>query len=163
MRVLGIDPGSRITGFGVVDHIDGKLTYVTSGCIRIKDERLPDRLKTIFDGVTEIIESSAAEVMAIEQVFVSNNARSALVLGQARGAAISAGVSRGLPVDEYTALQIKKSVVGYGQADKAQVQHMVKSILVLEGMPQEDAADALACAICHAHTLENRQRLRLRS
>ena len=162
MRVLGIDPGSRITGFGVVDHRDGKLSYVTSGCIRMQDGSLPDRLKTIFVSVTEIIEDCSAEVMAIEEVFVAKNARSALVLGQARGAAISAGVSSGLPVDEYTALQIKKSVVGYGKADKAQVQHMVKSILALEGMPQSDAADALACAICHAHTLDNLQRMQRR-
>jgi crossover junction endodeoxyribonuclease RuvC len=163
MRVLGIDPGSRITGFGVIDHHDGKLSYVTSGCIRMQDASLPDRLKTIFDSVTEIIENCSAEVMAIEDVFVAKNARSALVLGQARGAAISAGVGSGLPVDEYSALQIKKSVVGYGKADKAQVQHMVKSILALEGMPQTDAADALACAICHAHTLDNLQRMQRRS
>lgn len=163
MRVLGIDPGSRITGFGVIDHRDGKLSYVTSGCIRMQDTSLPDRLKTIFDSVTEIIENCSPEVMAIEEVFVAKNARSALVLGQARGAAIAAGVGKGLLVDEYTALQIKKSVVGYGKADKAQVQHMVKSILALEGMPQSDAADALACAICHAHTLDNLQRMQRRS
>lgn len=159
MRVLGIDPGSRITGFGVIDINNGKLQYVTSGCIRMKDKGLPARLKTIFEGVSEVIDSTSPEFMAIEEVFVSRNARSALVLGQARGAAISAGVNKGLPVGEYTALQIKKSVVGYGQADKSQVQHMVKSILSLGGLPQEDAADALACAICHSHTLENKQRM----
>jgi crossover junction endodeoxyribonuclease RuvC len=159
MRVLGIDPGSRITGFGVIDINNGKLQYVTSGCIKMKDKDLPARLKTIFEGVSEVIDSASPEFMAIEEVFVSRNARSALVLGQARGAAISAGVNKGLPVGEYTALQIKKSVVGYGQADKSQVQHMVKSILALGGLPQEDAADALACAICHSHTLEHKQRM----
>jgi crossover junction endodeoxyribonuclease RuvC len=159
MRVLGIDPGSRITGFGVVDIVDGKLSYVTSGCIRMREGELPERLKTIFHSIAEIIETSRPGAMAIEEVFVSKNARSALILGQARGAAIAAGVSQELPVAEYTALQIKKSVVGYGKADKSQVQHMVRSILALEGVPQEDAADALACAICHAHCLENQQRL----
>ena len=159
MRVLGIDPGSRITGFGVIDIDRGKLQYVTSGCIRMKDKDLPARLKTIFEGVSEVIDSTSPEFMAVEEVFVSRNARSALVLGQARGAAISAGVNKGLPMGEYTALQIKKSVVGYGQADKAQVQHMVKSILALGGLPQEDAADALACAICHSHTLEHHFRM----
>ena len=160
MRVLGIDPGSRITGFGVIDIEKGKLKYVTSGCIRMKDKELPARLKTIFEGVTEVIDSTGPEFMAIEEVFVSRNVKSALVLGQARGAAISAGVNRGLPAGEYTALQIKKSVVGYGKADKGQVQHMVKSILSLAGLPQEDAADALACAICHSHTLENSNRIK---
>ena len=159
MRVLGIDPGSRITGFGVIDINKGKLQYVTSGCIRMKDKDLPARLKTIFEGVSEVISNTSPEFMAIEEVFVARNARSALILGQARGAAISAGVNKDLPVGEYTALQIKKSVVGYGQADKSQVQHMVKSILALGGLPQEDAADALACAICHSHTLEHEQRM----
>jgi crossover junction endodeoxyribonuclease RuvC len=159
MRVLGIDPGSRITGFGVIDIEKGRLQYVTSGCIRMKDKDLPARLKTIFECISEVIDSTGPEFMAIEEVFVSRNVRSALVLGQARGTAISAGVSKGLPVGEYTALQIKKSVVGYGQADKSQVQHMVKSILALDGVPQEDAADALACAICHSHTLEHNSRM----
>ncbi|MEN8712086.1 MAG: crossover junction endodeoxyribonuclease RuvC [Arenicellales bacterium] len=160
MRVLGIDPGSRITGFGIIEIENGKLRYVTSGCIKMQDKDLPARLKTIFEGVSEVIHNTSPAFMAIEKVFVSNNARSALILGQARGAAISAGVNRGLPVGEYTALQIKKSVVGFGQADKAQVQHMVRSILALDGVPQEDAADALACAICHSHTLEHNQRMK---
>ena len=159
MRVLGLTQGSRITGFGVIDIEKGKLKYVTSGCIRMKDRELPARLKTIFEGITEVVDSTSPEFMAIEEVFVSRNMKSALVLGQARGTAISAGVNRGLPVGEYTALQIKKSVVGYGKADKIQVQHMVKSILALDGLPQEDAADALACAICHSHTLEHNIRL----
>ncbi|MEA1889969.1 MAG: crossover junction endodeoxyribonuclease RuvC [Pseudomonadota bacterium] len=159
MRVLGVDPGSRITGFGVIEIENGELRYITSGCIKMKDRALPTRLKTIFEGISEIIKNTRPDFMAIEEVFVSHNARSALILGQARGAAISAGVSSGLAVGEYTALQIKKSVVGYGQADKAQVQHMVRSILALGGIPQEDAADALACAICHSHTLEHNQRM----
>lgn len=159
MRVLGVDPGSCITGFGVIEIDNGKLRYVTSGCIKMKDRALPARLKTIFEGMSEVIENVLPDFMAIEEVFVSRNARSALMLGQARGAAISAGVSKGLAVGEYTALQIKKSVVGYGQADKAQVQHMVRTILALDGVPQEDAADALACAICHSHTLEHNHRM----
>ena len=159
MRILGIDPGSRTTGFGVIEIEAGQLRYITSGCIRMKEKELPPRLKTIFNGVTEVVDFSKPDFMAIEEVFVSRNARSALVLGQARGAAISAGVSRNLPVSEYSALAIKKSVVGYGQADKSQVQHMVRTILALDGTPQADAADALACAICHAHMLETRIRL----
>ena len=162
MRVLGIDPGSRITGFGVIEIQNGKLQYVTSGCIKMKDKELPARLKTIFEGVSEVIDNTSPEFMAVEEIFVSHNARSALVLGQARGAAISAGVNKGVPVGEYTALQIKKSVVGYGQADKTQVQHMVRSILALDDVPQEDANDALACAICHSHTLEHNQRMNIK-
>ena len=160
MRILGIDPGSLTTGFGVVDIVDGQLSYVTSGCIRMKDEALPQRLKTIFSGVVELIDQNRPDVFAIEQVFMARNARSALVLGQARGAAICAAVDNNLAVSEYSALEIKKSVVGYGQADKSQVQHMVRSILSLGGAPQADAADALACAICHSHTLETRHRIR---
>jgi len=160
MRVLGVDPGSRITGFGVIDIEKGKLRYVTSGCIKMQDKALPARLKTIFEGMSEVIDSTQPDFMAVEDVFVSHNARSALILGQARGAAISAGVSKDIPVGEYTALQIKKSVVGHGQADKTQVQQMVKNLLGLDGVPQEDAADALACAICHSHTLEHDQRRR---
>ena len=159
MRVLGIDPGSRVTGFGVVEMRKGRLCYVTSGCIKMSNKQLPERLKTIFESVTEVIDNTQPDFMAIEEVFVSRNVRSALILGQARGAAISAGVYKGLPVDEYTALQIKKSVVGYGHAEKEQVQQMVRSILALDGTPQEDAADALACAICHSHGLQHKQRM----
>jgi crossover junction endodeoxyribonuclease RuvC len=159
MRILGIDPGSLTTGFGVVEILNGRLTYVTSGCIRMKDDPLPQRLKTIFSGISELIEKNSPDLFAIEQVFMARNARSALVLGQARGAAICAAVDNDLPVSEYSALEIKKSVVGYGQADKSQVQHMVRSILALDGAPQADAADALACAICHSHTLETNQRM----
>ncbi len=152
MRILGIDPGSRITGFGVINVLrNGKLMYIASGCIRIPKGSLATRLKTIYDGVTEIIASYQPNTVAVEKVFMARNADSALKLGQARGAAICAGVNQALAVDEYTALQIKQAVVGKGRAGKQQVQHMVKALLNLPARPQADAADALACAICHAH------------
>ena len=152
MRILGIDPGSRFTGFGVIDTEGSRLSYHASGCIRISDSDLPDRLKTIFDGMSEIVRLHAPDIVAIEKVFMARNADSALKLGQARGAAIAAVIQVNLPVSEYTALQIKQAVVGNGRAGKEQVQHMVKALLRLDGQPQSDAADALACAICHAHT-----------
>lgn len=154
MRVLGIDPGSRRTGFGVVVLRDGRLHYVASGCVKIPAIDLPARLKTIYDGITEIIRTHRPDAVAVEQVFMARNPQSALTLGQARGAAICAGVNGELPVAEYTALQIKQAVVGRGHAGKEQVQHMVVSLLGLRGMPQADAADALACAVCHLHTLQ---------
>ena len=152
LRILGIDPGSRITGFGVIELVQGKVVYVTSGCIRVQGQALPARLKSIFDNVSEIVAEYQPQQMAIEQVFVKNNIDSALKLGQARGAAICAGMTRELEVFEYTPTQIKKAVVGKGHADKAQMQFMVRAILSLPGLPQEDAADALACALCHRHT-----------
>lgn len=152
MRILGIDPGSRITGFGVVNVLsNGKLQYVTSGCVRVGKGVLGDRLKTIYDGIHEIISSFQPGTVAIEKIFLARNADSALKLGQARGVAITAGANNALPISEYTARQIKRAVVGKGAADKRQVQHMVKVLLELSGLPQADAADALACAICHAH------------
>jgi crossover junction endodeoxyribonuclease RuvC len=152
MRVLGIDPGSRITGFGVVNVLrNGKLQYVASGCVRIGKGALSERLKTIYDGMSEIIRTYQPSAIAIEKVFLARNADSALKLGQARGAAITAGANHALAVAEYSARQIKRTVVGKGAADKRQVQHMVKALLDLSGTPQADAADALACAICHAH------------
>ena len=152
MRVLGIDPGSRITGFGVVQILrNGKVQYVASGCIRLPTGSLADRLKAIYDGVHEIIHSYQPNAFAAEKVFMARNADAALKLGQARGAALCAAVNRGLAVNEYTALQIKRAVVGRGAADKQQVQHMVRSLLALDRTPPADAADALACAICHAH------------
>lgn len=150
--ILGIDPGSRITGYGVINVIGGKQEYVTSGCIRIAGDHLPDRLHQVYAGVLEVITLYCPQEMAIEQVFMAKNADSALKLGQARGAAIVAGVSQNLPVAEYAARTIKQAVVGKGGADKAQVQHMVKSILKLPALPQADAADALAVALCHANT-----------
>jgi crossover junction endodeoxyribonuclease RuvC len=141
MRILGVDPGSRLTGFGVIDVGDrGRLIYVASGCIRTPAGELAGRLKVVFDGLREVIAGHAPDVMAIEKVFMARNADSALKLGQARGAAICAG------------LHHKRAVVGTGHAQKEQVQHMVRALLQLSGAPQADAADALACAICHAHS-----------
>jgi crossover junction endodeoxyribonuclease RuvC len=153
MRILGIDPGSRLTGFGVVNVLrNGRLQYVASGVVRIpKSAELAQRLKTVFDGVEEIIQTYQPTVLAIEKVFMSKNADSALKLGQARGAAICGSLAARLPLAEYSARQIKNAVVGRGGAEKRQVQHMVKTLLQLPGAPSPDAADALACAICHAH------------
>ena len=151
-RILGIDPGLRITGFGVIEMHGNKLVYVASGCIKSNDkESLPDRIKTLFAGISEVIATYAPNQAAVEKVFVNVNPQSTLLLGQARGAAISALVHAGLPVAEYTALQTKQAVVGHGKAAKEQVQDMVVRLLNLPGAPTADAADALACAICHAH------------
>lgn len=159
-RILGIDPGSRITGFGVIEVVQGRIAYVTSGCIRVEGEALPQKLKSIFESVGQIVSEFAPDQMAIEQVFVRHNVDSALKLGQARGAAICAGVIRGLDVYEYTPAQIKQAVAGGGRAAKEQVQFMVRSLLNLPGMPQADAADALACAICHHNSNETLMQLR---
>lgn len=150
-RILGLDPGLRITGFGLVDQLGTQLRYVASGCIKTKDGELPGRLKTLLDGVREIVDTYRPDVVAVEKVFVNVNPQSTLLLGQARGAVICGAVSCDLPVAEYTALQVKQSVVGYGKAHKEQVQHMVQRLLALDASPGPDAADALACAICHAH------------
>ncbi|MFT5277609.1 MAG: crossover junction endodeoxyribonuclease RuvC [Glaciecola sp.] len=150
--ILGIDPGSRITGYGVIKVTGGKASYLGSGCIRLTHDELSIRLKRIFDSVSEIITQFAPTEFAIEQVFMAKNPDSALKLGQARGAAIVAATNFDLPVAEYSARQIKQSVVGTGAADKAQVQHMVKNLLRLNATPQADAADALAVALCHIHT-----------
>jgi crossover junction endodeoxyribonuclease RuvC len=151
MRILGIDPGLRITGYGVIDRNGQRLAYVTSGCVRVPEGELPQRLRSILDGLTEIIVTHAPQQVAVEKVFVNVNPQSTLLLGQARGAAICAAVARDLPVAEYTALQVKQAVVGHGKAAKQQVQHMVRRLLALPADPSPDAADALACAICHAH------------
>jgi len=151
IRILGIDPGLRVTGFGIVDKAGGKLRYVTSGCIKSASGELPLRLKAILDGLAEVIGDNAPVQVAIEKVFVNVNPQSTLLLGQARGTAICAAVMHNLPVSEYTALQVKQAVVGNGHAKKEQVQEMVKRLLKLAGDPNPDAADALACAICHAH------------
>jgi crossover junction endodeoxyribonuclease RuvC len=141
----------RVTGFGVIEKNGGRLRYLASGCVRSGQGDLSSRLKTILEGLQEVIAEHAPGEVAIEKVFVNVNPQSTLALGQARGTAICAAVLAGLPVAEYTALQVKQSVVGNGHAKKEQVQHMVKRLLALEGDPQPDAADALACAICHAH------------
>jgi len=150
-RILGIDPGSRITGFGVIEIHRRKAVYVTSGCIRTKSKALPLRLQEIYTGINQIIEEYQPTISAIEQVFVHRNPASAIKLGQARGVAIVACVQQGLSVNEYAPTQIKQAIVGKGHAEKVQVQHMVKVLLSLPGSPQEDAADALAIALCHAH------------
>ena len=152
VRILGIDPGLRVTGFGVIDQTGQQLHYVASGCIKtLSDESLPARLKVILDSLGVVISQHRPDQVAVEKVFVNVNPQSTLLLGQARGAAICAAVRADLPVGEYTALQVKQSVVGNGHAEKEQVQMMVQRLLKLSGMPSPDAADALACAICHAH------------
>jgi crossover junction endodeoxyribonuclease RuvC len=151
IRILGIDPGLRITGFGLIDRTGQKLAYVTSGSIRTPDAELPERLKAILESLNAVIAEHRPAQVAVEKVFVNVNPTSTLLLGQARGAAICAAVSCGLPVSEYTALQVKQAVVGNGHAAKEQVQDMVRRLLALPGEPSADAADALACAICHAH------------
>ncbi len=152
IRILGIDPGLRVTGFGVLEKCGQKLTYITSGCIRTDNEGvLPERIRTILEGLSQIIAEMKPHQVAVEKVFVNVNPQSTLLLGQARGAAICAAVLCALPVAEYTALQVKQSVVGNGHARKEQVQDMVRRLLGLPGEPSADAADALACAICHAH------------
>jgi crossover junction endodeoxyribonuclease RuvC len=151
-RILGIDPGLRVTGFGVLDKVGQKLTYVTSGCIRTPQRgELPERIRSILEGLSQIIAEMKPQQVAVEKVFVNVNPQSTLLLGQARGAAICAAVISSLPVSEYTALQVKQAVVGNGHARKEQVQEMVRRLLKLAGNPSPDAADALACAICHAH------------
>ena len=155
MRILGIDPGSRLTGFGVIEVAQNKVSYVTSGCIRVEGKALPQKLKSIFTSVAEIVAEFQPEELAIERVFVKANVDSALKLGQARGAAICAAVIQDLEVFEYSPTEIKKAVVGKGHADKAQMQFMVRALLNLPGIPQEDAADALACALCHRHTRDS--------
>lgn len=151
MKILGIDPGLRVTGFGVIRKEGMRLAYVASGTIRIPDGDLPSRLKVILQSVGEVVDTYRPDCAAIEIVFSNVNPQSTLLLGQARGAAICALVAADLPVAEYTALQVKKSVVGQGKAQKAQVQAMVQRLLQLDGMPSTDAADALGVAICHAH------------
>ncbi|REL24363.1 crossover junction endodeoxyribonuclease RuvC [Thalassotalea euphylliae] len=155
--ILGIDPGSRFTGYGVIEQHGRKFTYLGSGCIKAiaAGEDLGTRLQTIFAGVSELIIQFKPDMFAIEQVFMATNPDSALKLGQARGAAIVAATNAGMSIAEYSARQIKQSVVGTGAADKTQVQHMVKSILKLPGTPQADAADALAVALCHAHSYDS--------
>jgi crossover junction endodeoxyribonuclease RuvC len=151
VRILGIDPGLRVTGFGVIEQAGSRLKYVTSGCVRSGEGELAARLKTLLEGLGEVIAANRPQQVAVEKVFVNVNPQSTLLLGQARGAAICAAVIAGLPVAEYTALQVKQAVVGKGKAKKEQVQHMVRRLLALPGDPSPDAADALACAICYAH------------
>ncbi|WP_291973008.1 crossover junction endodeoxyribonuclease RuvC [Candidatus Symbiopectobacterium sp.] len=157
--ILGIDPGSRVTGYGIIRQQGRQLSYVGSGCIRTGVDDLPTRLKLIYAGVSEIITQFQPDCLAIEQVFMAKNADSALKLGQARGVAIVAGVNQVLPIFEYAARQVKQAVVGTGAAEKSQVQHMVRTLLKLSANPQADAADALAVAITHCHLSQNLTRI----
>jgi crossover junction endodeoxyribonuclease RuvC len=153
--VIGIDPGSRITGFGIVGISQNRYKYIDSGCIKTgvsSDIPAASRLKIIYSSVSELINKYKPYQMAIEQVFVNKNVQSALKLGQARGVAMLAASMDGIPVFEYAPRKIKQAIVGTGAADKKQMQHMVTSILQLSSQPQEDAADALAIAICHLNT-----------
>lgn len=163
MRILGIDPGLRTTGFGLIDVEGSELTYVASGTINttkfIERGQLPARLKILFDGIREVVSRYEPDSASVEIVFVNVNPQSTLLLGQARGACITALVFTDLPVAEYTALQMKQAVVGYGRADKTQIQEMVRRLLNLPGLPGPDAADALGLAITHAHAAKAIARL----
>ena len=150
-RILGIDPGSRFTGFGVLDFVGDRPVYVASGTIKSLDGSFPDRLKKIFVSVNDIVDQYRPDVVAIESVFMARNAGSALKLGHARSAALCATFAFDVEVFEYAPREIKLAVVGTGAASKEQVQHMVVSLLQLDGVPAADAADALATAICHVH------------
>ncbi|MBU0479812.1 MAG: crossover junction endodeoxyribonuclease RuvC [Proteobacteria bacterium] len=152
MRILGIDPGSRVAGYGIIDVVGNRMDYVTCGVIRVKTNTpFPDRLLEIHDGITQVIKNYRPEQAAIEEIFMARNPNSALKLGHARGVLILAGMQKGVSMAEYTARQVKQAVAGYGNADKKQVQHMVRIILSLLKSPSQDAADALAVAICHAN------------
>lgn len=158
MRILGVDPGSRFTGFGVIDDKQSGFHVVDYGVIRVKPLAFPYRLQQIFEELSEIIQTQKPDSFAIEQVFVAKNPGSALKLGHARGAAMLAGAVAGLYADEYSALQIKKAVVGQGRADKSQMQAMIKRLLNLPELPTSDAADALSVALCHGQSLRYERR-----
>ena len=151
-RVIGVDPGSRKTGYGIIEISLSKISYVTSGHISVDDEFFPKRLGIIYSEVLELATNYDVQEMAIEQVFLAKNPNSALKLGQARGVAIAAGIAKDLKIFEYAARQVKKTIVGKGGASKTQIQHMVRVLLNLPGVPQADAADGLAIALCHAHS-----------
>lgn len=159
IRVLGIDPGSRVTGYGLIETDGVRSRHLGSGCIRTAAGEFPQRLGEIFTGVRALLREWQPHEVAIEQVFVSRNAASALKLGQARGAAISAVVTESLPVYEYTPAAVKQALVGSGRAEKEQVQHMVRVILALQGEMALDQSDALGIALCHAHTQSSRRRI----
>lgn len=150
-RILGIDPGSRLTGFGVLDCASSSATYVASGAVRTREGAFPERLRLIFHAVKEIVEEYQPDIVAIESVFMHRNAASALKLGQARSAALCATFGFELEIHEYAPREIKQAIVGTGAATKEQIQHMVRSLLELDGDPAPDAADALATALCYAH------------
>ncbi len=154
VRILGIDPGSRVTGYGVIEADRGNLAFVACGVVKTTTTYpFANRINEIFDGINEVVQLHNPTVAAVEDVFMSTNPRTALKLGQARGAAIVAAMQNGLSVNDYSPRKVKQAVAGYGQAEKAQVQHMVKVLLNLKGSPSSDAADALAVAICHANNV----------
>lgn len=157
--IIGIDPGSRLTGYGVIEKKGNKCLFIDAGTIRTESDEMPIRLKRIYEGLKRIIDFHQPTEAAVEKVFLAHNVDSALKLGQARGAAIAALVTHDVSVAEYTARQIKQSVVGFGAAEKEQVQQMVTRLLNIPVVPQADAADALAAAICHAHTSQTLLRL----
>ncbi len=157
-RILGIDPGSRVTGYGVIEAVPAGSRHVASGCIRVAGDDMVERLRRIVEGLREVTERHAPSELAIERVFVSRNAESALKLGQARGAALVA--VPGIPVFEYAATKVKQATTGSGKASKSQIQHMVRVLLSLPETPRTDEADALAVALCHAHTRGTLARLR---
>lgn len=158
-RILGIDPGSRLTGFGVVDFSGDKPSYVASGTIKSVDGSFPDRLRQIFETVGTIVEEHRPDIVSVESVFMHKNAGSALKLGQARSAALCATFAYEAEVYEYAPREIKQAIVGTGSATKEQVQHMIVSMLSLDGIPAPDAADALAAALCHGHQRRIRAQL----
>ena len=158
--ILGIDPGSRITGYGLIHaKPNNQYTFIACGCVRIEKETLGNKLKRIHEVIAELVQTFAPEEAAVEQIFFHENPGTALKLGQARGAAIAAAALYGLSIHEYTARQVKKSIVGYGAAAKEQMQHMIQILLNLKEKPQVDAADALAIALCHAYTRQGLQNL----
>ena len=160
MRVLGIDPGSRTTGYGIIEKRGNRLIHIDNGALQVGHEKdFAARLDGIYSGLNALIQEYAPTAAAVEQIFVSRNVMSALKLGHARGAAMLAAIHGGLDIQEYTAIQVKNAVVGYGRASKGQVQQMVKALLNLPEVAQEDASDALAVAICHAHSADLIRRL----
>ena len=163
LRILGIDPGSRITGFGVIESDGRHSRFVASGCVRTEGEDFPQRLGEIFRGIDAVLAEHRPQQVAVEQAFMAKNAATAIKLGQARGAAIVAAVSHELPVFEYSPRSVKQALVGNGGAEKEQVQHMTRILLGLQGRMGLDESDALAIALCHAHSHANRQRLRGRA
>jgi crossover junction endodeoxyribonuclease RuvC len=152
-RILGIDPGSRTTGFAVIDTNGVRSERVASGCIRVGEQPWPERLALIYDAVAGVVAEHAPHEMAVEQLIFARDPTAALKLGQARGAVLCAGLKAGLVVHEYSPKSVKLAVVGTGGAEKSQVQHMVRILLSLEDRPAEDEADALALALCHAHSM----------
>lgn len=164
MRILGIDPGYAILGYGVLDMAGNSFKTVAYGSILTDSKtEMPDRLCALYDGLTEIIEKYKPDEASIEELFFNNNAKTAILVGEARGVAVLACAKQGLPVSEYTPLQIKQALVGYGRADKKQVQAMVKAILHLDEVPKpDDTADAIAAAICHGHSGGKRRPYRIK-